>query len=179
MSPEFWRAVDRVNVSLYPGRELSAEKQALCVERATASGTTLQFKKYHEFRESYSETGTSDPLLVRAIFDSCEIVHRWRCHTVADGRFYKCPQSYMLPKLVEGCHGNESVDSIAIDDSETFGHDLLWFLQSPEPLATCANCLGSAGRRFEHQQVRRREFRVLQQAPTEELIDPALLAPLS
>lgn len=178
MPAEFWEAVDEIRVSLYAGRELSRKQQRACRRRARRAGVDLRFEIRPEFRNSYSELGTSDPDLARAIYDSCLVVHDWRCHTVADGRFYKCPQSYFLPKVVEGCAGNEALDSIPITDSPTFGAELLAFLESPEPLASCGHCLGTAGRRFPQSQARRVEFRNLQRYPAEDLVDPTLLAPV-
>src|SRR5207253_2077839 len=126
-----------------------------CNREAKSAKTMLKVRPIDEFRESYSEEGTSDAGLARAIYDSCLIVQRGRCHTVADGRFYKCPQSYFLPKILDGCAGNDALDSIAITDSERFGGELLAFLESAERLASCGYCLGTAGRRFPHEQVSR------------------------
>jgi organic radical activating enzyme len=178
MADEFWQAVDVVQVSLYPGRELEDDDRRACLQRAAAGGTMISFSTCDTFRQSYSEQGTDDSDLIRAIYDSCLVVHQWRCHTVAEGRFYKCPQAYFLPKLVDACAGTQLQDSIAIDDRQTLGGDLLDFLQSGEPLAACRNCLGTAGQRFSHAQVRRVEFRGLQNQPSEDLLDPVLMVPV-
>jgi organic radical activating enzyme len=178
MPPAFWQVVDRVDLSMYPGRELDSDKLRQCQERADSYAVELNVEPYTEFRQSYSEAGTDDRTLVRAIYDACRIVHDWRCHTVSDGRFYKCPQSYFLPKLLGSCNGNGAVDSIAIEDTDSFRQDLLSFLESTEPLATCGYCLGTSGRRFAHAQVKRSEFRSFQQRPAEELVDVRRLSPL-
>lgn len=163
---------------MYPGRELSSVDQRRCRRHARAAGTVLAIRRIKEFRQSYAEAGTSDPALVRETYQSCQVVHEWRCHSVADGRFYKCPQSYFLPKLVAGCAANQAVDSILIEDPATFGRDLLAYLESTQPLAACGHCLGTSGWQFPHGQVRRVEFRGLQQGTAEELVDPGLLMPL-
>jgi hypothetical protein len=66
-------------------------------------------------------------------------------------------------------------NGIEIDDSPEFRDRLLAYLTSPEPLPACRNCLGSSGRWFEHEQVRRDEFRPAQGRPTEDLIHPRLV----
>jgi hypothetical protein len=66
-------------------------------------------------------------------------------------------------------------NGIKIDDSPGFRDRLLSYLTSPEPLPACHNCLGSAGKWFEHQQVRREEFRPAQCHTTEDLIHPRLV----
>ena len=57
------------------------------------------------------------------------------------------------------------------------GRRLREYLASQEPLDTCGNCLGSAGRRFAHEQTRRAEFRRRQDARAEDLVDPRYLHP--
>jgi uncharacterized radical SAM superfamily Fe-S cluster-containing enzyme len=175
MRPAFWQAVDRVEVSLYPGHELTASQKRECRQRARLGGTVITFAARDEFRQAYSEKGTSDPALVRAIYDGCQIVHKWRCHTLANGRFYKCPQSYYLSKVIDDCSANAIDDSVRIDDSPALGLTLRAYLESPNPLATCGYCLGTAGSRFAHTQVRRSEFRALQGQATEELVDATAL----
>jgi hypothetical protein len=178
MSEEFWNVVDHVEVSLYPGKEISDEEQARCRALAAEHGGTIDIEPDATFRESHSETGTTDERLRRSIYRSCRVAHWWRCHTLADGRFYKCPQSYYLPQVLESCDGNHLADSIAIEDSDHFRVELRAYLDAPEPLLTCGTCLGTAGKRFPHEQVGRRDFRSHQQRPAEELIDYALLRPV-
>jgi hypothetical protein len=172
--PAFWNVVDRVEVSQYPRKELTAEQLEDCSGRAAAAGVELRVSQVREFRESYSEVGTSDEGLVQQIYDSCVLAHVWRNHTVADGYFYKCPPSYFLPKLLALASLD---DGLCIDGGEHFGERLLQYLEAPTPLAGCRNCLGSAGRRFPHSQTPRTDFRNRQRRPTEELVDPQYLAP--
>jgi hypothetical protein len=171
MSHALWEAIDAVELSEYPGSELGVDDLDRCREAADATGTRLDVIRVEMFRESYSEVGTDDAALIRRIYQSCIIAHVWRCHTVANGVFYKCPQSYFLPKLLGTDPG---MDGVTIDEPD-LGRRLRAYLASPEPLAACRNCLGSAGRRFEHEQAPRAEFRRLQRSRTEDLIDPDYL----
>jgi hypothetical protein len=66
-------------------------------------------------------------------------------------------------------------NGIKIEDSPEFRGRLLSYLTSPEPLPACRNCLGSSGKWFDHQQVRREEFRPAQSQATEDLIHPRLV----
>jgi hypothetical protein len=173
MPSGFWAAVDRVEVSLYPGKELTAEQIEACSRSAETHGVELNLSRIAEFRESYAELGTLDGRLVRRIYESCVLAHVWRCHTVADGYFYKCPPSYFIPKLI----ASVDLDALRIEDDAGFGDRLLRFLEDPTPLASCRNCLGSSGRRFAHSQTKRAEFRPRQRRTTEELLDPRYLVP--
>src|SRR5215472_12271188 len=152
-----------------------ADKLDTCVDLARQNNVSIRYKRYQAFQESYSEQGTEDPELVQRIYTTCNSAHRWRCHTVANGWFFKCAQGYMVPRGMS--LGPEATyrNGIQIDDSPGFRDRLLSYLTSPEPLPSCRNCLGSAGRYIEHQQVRREEFRPAQCRPTEELIHPRLV----
>jgi cyclic pyranopterin phosphate synthase len=173
MPRSFWEAVDVVDVSQYPSHELTPEQLRRCRHEADAAGTELVVTRVRMFRESYSEAGTTDAALIRRIYKNCVVAHVWRSHTVANGVFYKCPQSYLLPKLLGKSPG---LDGVSLTEPD-LGRRLRDYLASQEPLDTCGNCLGSAGRRFAHEQTRRAEFRRHQDARAEDLVDPRYLHP--
>ena len=171
----FWEMVDSVRISLYPGRSLRQDQLDKCVALARRHDVSLRYRRYEAFQESYSERGTADPSLVKKIYVTCNSAHRWRCHTVAEGWFYKCAQSYMIPRGMSLGPEATRQNGIQIDESPQFRDRLLSYLTSPEPLGSCRNCLGSAGKYLEHQQVRRAEFRSVQCHRTEDLIHPRLV----
>ena len=177
MEHRVWEAVDSVRISLYPGRSLKQHQLDRCIDLAHRSNVPLRYKRYQAFQESFSEPGTDDPSLVKKIYATCNEAHRWRCHTVANGWFFKCPQGYFIPRGMS--FGQEATyrNGIKIEDSPDFRDRLLSYLTSPEPLPACRNCLGSSGKWFDHQQVRREEFRQAQCQATEDLIHPRLVGP--
>lgn len=175
MERRVWEAVDSVRISLYPGRSLKQHQLDRCIDLARRNNVPIRYKRYQTFQESYSEQGTDDPSLVKKIYATCNEAHRWRCHTVANGWFFKCPQSYMIPKGMSLGPEATYLNGLKIDDSPEFRDRLLSYLTSPEPLPACRNCLGSAGKWFEHQQVRQEEFRPAQCHATEDLIHPRLV----
>ncbi|MCT2546915.1 MULTISPECIES: hypothetical protein [Streptomyces] len=130
-----------------------------------------------EFRESYSEQGTEDGALVDRIFRTCQVVHVWRCHTVHQGFFYRCPQSYFIHRGRK-VKPEESGDGLEIRDDGEFAQDLYRHLTSPRGPAACRWGLGSAGRRFAHEQVSQRQWTTPGNRPTEALLDPKLLETL-
>jgi hypothetical protein len=175
MDDRVWEVADSVRISLYPGRSLKQHQLDACVDIARRHNVPLRYKRYEAFQESYSEQGTDDLELVNRIYATCNSAHRWRCQTVAGGWFYKCAQSYMIPRGMELGPEATHRNGIQIEDSPEFRGRLLSYLTSSEPLPACRNCLGSAGRYIEHQQVRRGEFRAAQDRPTEDLIHPRLV----
>lgn len=175
MPSMFWQEIHAVEVCLYPEHNLEGTALAQCHQAAKAHDVDLRLVHVREFRESYSEIGTPNDQLTARIYQTCHVAHLWRCHTVANGYFYKCPQSYFLPKLTTHTKSRPS-DRIKIKASNDFGERLLDYLHSDEPLSSCRNCLGTAGKRFPHAQVKRAEFRKPQTQPTENLIDERYLA---
>jgi organic radical activating enzyme len=172
MPDAFWQRVDEVYISVYPGKGLPEGQLQQCERKASLYHVDLHLFFFDRFRVSYSEWGTQNTHLIRRIYRSCQIAHRWRCHNVQGGYFFKCPQSLFLPQLLGPDKlGQPAADGLKIDDSPTFAQDLLDYLESPEPLASCHHCLGSIGQLFPHEQVLRSQWRQFQQAETEALID--------
>jgi hypothetical protein len=165
----FWKAVDEVSVSVYPGRELSADTAESLETTATAHGVRLKFKRFDRFRESYSEVGTGDEDLVERVFRTCQMANVWRCITIWHGRLYRCPQSLFLPTALDGLR--DVAEGIEISDRPGFLDSLVAFLESNEPLTSCRYCLGSVGRLYRNEQVRRGSWRDHQRVPSEQLLD--------
>jgi hypothetical protein len=177
MDDAFWRSLDGVEVSIYPSHAPTDEQKLRWALAANRSGTRLRLRPVTEFRESYSEIGATRPGLARAIYDSCRIVHEWRCHTLAEGRLYRCPQSFYLSRVLEPAREAAVLDSLALSDTREFGAKLRAFFNADQQPRACGHCLGTSGRRFAHAQVSRREFRAMQARPAEELVDLGLLRP--
>jgi hypothetical protein len=174
LASSLWREIDAMELSLYPGHELGTDEVRECRRAAEAHNVDLRVIRVREFRESYSELGSTNEAMTQRIFDTCHQAHIWRCHTVANGCFYKCPQSYFLGKLVHGSEG--APNGLTLQPAKDLRERLLAYLQSREPLASCTNCLGTAGRRFAHTQSKRGEFRAHQTRSTEDLIDRRYLS---
>jgi hypothetical protein len=139
---------------------------------ADRHGVRLRLKYFHYFRESYSESGTRDVTLVERIYRTCQMANVWRCNTVLNGYLYRCPQSAFLLSIIHQPGSQaDPPDGLKITDSQDFAQQLLAFLESPEPLRACGNCLGSVGRLFGHTQMSRPLWRAQQQDHTEELVD--------
>ncbi|SHG27176.1 radical SAM protein [Streptoalloteichus hindustanus] len=178
MGADFWSLIDEIQVSVYPGRELSDDDLAHIRRRAERHGVALTVAYYSHFRHSYSERGTEDSRLVGEIFTTCQIAHVWRCHTVYEGHFFRCPQSVFLPRVI-GRPNDPWADGLRLEDRPDMAGRLLAYLTSPRPLLACRNCLGSVGKRLPHHQLPRADFRTPQQKRTEELLDREFLAQLA
>lgn len=171
MGPGFWSGIDAASVSMYPNRSLDSIQMANVRRTAERFGVRINFKPFRYFRESYTETGTSDPALVMRIFRTCQMANVWRCHTLWEGYLFRCPQSLFLPVVLNQTRSGEPVDGLALADDRGFLDRLLRFLESDRPPWSCTYCLGSVGRPLAHEQVPRREWRARQSDPTEALVD--------
>lgn len=170
----FWQKVDEVSISIYPGKEFSSDDLEKVEHQAKLHNVVIEYLYFDNFRESYSELGTRDEKLVRRIYSTCKIAHTWHSHTVADGYFYKCPQSLFLPKIINNDLNYQN--KIKITDSPEFAENLLTYLNATEPLSSCYHCLGSVGKLFAHEQKPHSTWRSPQKHTTEELIDLNYLA---
>lgn len=171
MPETFWQAIDSFAVSVYPGRAMTAEQVSHCSRLAQRHGVNLSFTYVERFREQFATRGSGDAALVRRIYETCELAHLWRCHTVADGFFYKCSPAQFLPRVLGTVPGEAARDGLHIEDGPAFRDALLAYLQASEPLDSCRTCLGSSGRLIPHQQVDRRDWLALQDRSVEELLD--------
>jgi cyclic pyranopterin phosphate synthase len=170
MPEAFWRSVDVVVISLYPGYEISVEELKVYQQRAREHGVDLRLKYQDSFRESHSALGTTDARLVRRIYSTCKTARVWRCHTLIDGYFYRCPRSAFIPRYLHSSPWpNVAIDGLKVEHRGTFGDDLLNFLSRETPLESCRYCLGTVGKRFAQTQESRGVSRTLR--PTEELVD--------
>lgn len=177
MHEDVWRRLDRIDVSQYPDKTLSEEERAGCASTARSHGVRVHFDTTLTFRAAYSEVGTASEDLVEKIYRSCAIAHDWRCHTLARGVFYRCPQSYFLSRSISALSSVN--DGVPVIDDLSFPVRLRALLQREEPLHACGHCLGTAGARFPHRQIRRDSFREPQRLPTEMLLDPTQISRLT
>lgn len=173
---KFWQKVDEVCISVYPKKEVNLEHLEEIEYKARLHNVVLEHFYFDNFRESYSQLGTKDTDLVGRIYSTCKIAHTWHSHTIAEGYFYKCPQSLFLPSVINNDILKPNENGIKITDSPQFAQDLIAYLNSTEPLKSCYHCLGSVGKLFAHEQIPRSLWRSPQQYSTEELIDREYLA---
>lgn len=152
---DLWRSIDELRISAYPGvtRRLSDEECArLCQEH----GVTLRIENYDTFSQALLGKAIEDRRLVKAIYRACEAATG--CHTVRDGRFYKCPLAPIMRSWLTLRHvdfTSPESDGVALHDNPTLRQDLERYVASPTPLAACDYCLGSSGASIPHRQLNR------------------------
>lgn len=155
MSGEFWRLIDELKISAYPGvrRRLDdGECARLCREH----GVKLEIRPLPEFSKTLVNDRIEDAKLVGAIFRECAMART--SHSVHEGRFYKCcvapfTPSRLAQRGVDFAHA--AADSVALHDNPNLYAELDRYISAGRPLGACAYCFGSSGPSVAHRQLNR------------------------
>lgn len=155
MSDELWGLIDHMIVSVYPGVKLRMNSREV-KEAASKHGTAVFLKDTPEFMLGVLNSPIQDKGLVQSLYLRCKIAYEWGCHTVHEGRYYKCTVAPFLETRL-GARGvrfkNKEVDGISLHNNPNLRDDLERYISSREPLAACTYCLGTSGRMFPHHQL--------------------------
>lgn len=126
MPDDFWRELEILQISLYPGKP---DHRALVEEKQKQFGFAwhcTQFDSFYRQLKSVPDDGVE-------AFRNC----RWKsdCLTVHRGHLYLCSQSAFFPKAL----GLPNTDGLPLEGLTE--EKLRTFLYRTEPLKTCKNCL--------------------------------------
>jgi hypothetical protein len=154
----FWELVDAVEISIYPNTLSKIQKTLeLVVHKAWASKTQVHLLPTPTFKYVTLGERIPDTELVSRIYNACYFKNY--CHTLHEGRFYKCAPSVNLGKILNEADRSGLVDAgIEISDSDEMLGSLLRYLNDSTPLAHCSYCLGSSGAEYRHHQMSKREL---------------------
>jgi hypothetical protein len=155
MPRHFWERFDRLWLSIYPGVKIPMpfpEIDSACRE------FKIQLDKFYmtSFRHTLLTAPITDGELVRAVFRACELPKVDFCHTVRNGRYYKCsPSPFAEDRLARlgVSYSGADADGVEIHNNPSLLEDLVAYFSADEPLPACAYCLGSSGRWLPHKQL--------------------------
>ncbi|HET6621055.1 MAG TPA: radical SAM protein [Dongiaceae bacterium] len=173
MDQRFWRAIDKVWLSIYPGVSLPlplAAIEDLCREHDVEFAP----RPTNEFRIALVNNRIDDHGLVKAIYRDCKTAHHWKCYTVFNGYFYKCSKaSVMRERLLRlGIVREDSPrDGVDLRSRRRLKSRLQAYLRSQEPLASCQACLGTSGPLIPHRQLNADALRAAADEDHSALID--------
>jgi MoaA/NifB/PqqE/SkfB family radical SAM enzyme len=154
---ELWGLIDELWVSAYPGvnRKLNDTQ---CAQICKAHDVLFRTWRVESFNRMIINNRIDDPKLVKTIFRKCKLAGEISCHTVYEGRFYKCSIApFMGPRLaLRGISfDNRNIDGVSLHKNPKLSEDLDRCLNGPTPLAACSYCLGSLGPLVPHRQLNR------------------------
>ncbi len=155
--PKLWELIDQLWISAYPGvkRKLNDDD---CAQLCKAHNVHLQVNHVQTFNRNLINNQIDDPELVYKIFRECKAAGEWSCHTVHEGRFFRCSIApFMGPRLaLKGVvFDNRTTDGVLLHDNPNLYEDIDRCLNGHTPLAACSYCLGSSGPLVAHHQLNR------------------------
>jgi organic radical activating enzyme len=172
MDDLFWKKINEIHVTVYPGKEMSKEHLELCLEKSKKYNVEMQITEVNHFRECFSEIPSEDENLTKRIYDNCAIAHTLRSHSFHEGYLYKCPQALFLPMFLKNNDFTHlTIDGIKVEEREDFIEDLITYLESPEPLVSCKYCPGCTGKHFPMEQLKRKNWWISNKKPLKEIIN--------
>lgn len=178
MSPEVWKHIDQLWISVYPGVNHKWEYSDI-LSTARQHGVKVWKKVVKNFQLTMLNDQIEDPDLVRTVYQECSLVREWSCHVIYEGRYYKCTPSALMEGRLEMrgvAFHNKSQDGISLHDNPNLGEALAEYLGTNEPLKACSYCLGSIGKTIPSHQLTKDQ---LAQELTENHRNPRQLISLS
>lgn len=168
MSEEFWKRVDQVRLSVYPGVEVAPIRPDLIQK--------VEITRFDSFLESFSTKRNEDVALVRRIHSACWL--HGRCHAIMDSVFYRCIVGAFIPEGTGDTWAWEpTVDGLQVEEGARFQGRLKNYLESREPLRACDYCCGTSGKARLHRMQARGAWLEPHGIPVQALVDPSLLQP--
>lgn len=137
---EFWKYIDRVVLTLYPNTPIDnnyirSRFEAKCKEHNVILDVNItnEFMVVHSTIDKTRDT--------QKIYDECRYAHVDLCHTIHDGKYYKC----FVPVV-------NKIEEDGVPIEETAVREYLE--NTTTPLKSCYSCLGTSGPTIPHRQVK-------------------------
>lgn len=159
MDERFWRMIDRLWLSVYPG--IAPKMRADEVrKKGAAFGVRVDVMTMDRFHRTLVNRRIKDEAFVQRIAVTCQLpVVNW-CHTVRKGRYYRCSPSPYAKDRLALCgidYDGADQDGVSLHGNPELFQQLRRYVESREPLPACHYCLGSSGPLVAHRQLSRNE----------------------
>lgn len=161
ISDELLASIDVIEISVYPRVRLRFTEDELR-QRARAHGVQVGWNVIHRFQQTTVNERIADHGLVDEIFQRCKPRNEWSCHSLHEGRYFKCSRAGLLEDRLRECGhvvSNKEGDGVSLRSGPQLFDALLAYLRSDVPLEACHWCLGSDGEHFAHQLQNARQVR--------------------
>jgi len=135
MPPWFWKGLDRLVVSAYPGK-ITDEKLAAIGAKCTEAGVVFELKDERKRPRwvRLLEAAPTDDATTQRKYDRCK--NRRYSSVVDRGHFFRCCTSPFIPRLLQG--RPDGSDGIALEGLTEQG--LAAFLGRREAMEACRLC---------------------------------------
>lgn len=180
-SEDVWRQIDGVVWSTYPGLRYKADRSDL--QPLLDRHSVWLLKRYcPEFSLCNTTAELYDGRLIQFIYRTCSQPLANSCHTIRNGRYFKCVQSAFAESRLAAygvVFNNQAVDGVQILGNPCLRHDLQVYLANDAPLMACSYCLGDIGRRYPYRQLQRPRVLRRHKAKVRELLSSDVMLPSS
>lgn len=148
MSQEAWNNIDGIVVSKYPQQKYHWNYSFLR-RHANKFGVWVHIRECSHFKWSLRAYRTGSFSLVKMLHATCREAHT--CHTIRNGRFYKCVQAAFAQDRLSVAGINILDDGVSIHNNPKAQENIRAHLESHTPLNACSYCLGEFGAYFPHE----------------------------
>lgn len=157
-SETFFKNIDFIDVSIYPGIPLNHDDHFAHVESMRKKYNFLLNINFVDHFMQIHDEKKSDNSTAEKTYLNCKIAWEFGCHTFKDGVYYKCikptiQRQILVDHQIKDDTNFISVDGVKIDHTLT-PESLKAYCERIEPLKSCFYCKGTDGSRFEHQQLK-------------------------
>lgn len=175
LSDNILKKVDIIEVSNYNYSDIKANKIIEWCKEKKDKFNNIKFYiyMYDSFREPCVIKKNRDEHLIKKIYDTCIIAHKWQCFNVNNNYFFKCPEAMALCKNIDELQIDEN--AIYITDSDELEEKIKNYINSEKPLPTCSYCLGTTGKKFKIEQTTKEKYMDYVNKNIDELLDKNFL----
>ncbi len=153
-SPELWKLLDNVEISIYPANYKSINKNAaFFLQMAKEHNTELSFSPKDNFNHILFSTQVPKEH-VKKIFEKC--FYKNYCHTLYNRKFYKCApstSSHHYLRHFTSFNTSNFGDYIDLENTQDLRQEFINYFESGVPLGVCNFCAGSSGKAFQNEQI--------------------------
>jgi MoaA/NifB/PqqE/SkfB family radical SAM enzyme len=158
MKDELWDLLDGMWISIYPNIDIKIDNLQ---EMSNKHNLWIWKKETPQFVRVLIDFENENAKLVKHIYNMCLDAHTYSCHTIHNGRYYKCQPSVYMAKRLSKLNINYDYerDSILIHKNRNLQEEVISFTNSPYPLRSCSFCLGSQGAFVDHRQLTKEDIK--------------------
>lgn len=162
MSDSLFSSIDKLDINQYPNTRCNDNELKFVKEKCVLFKTELTIDKNNVFRKTQPQQPIDDQVLVKNIYESCNVAHIMGCHAFADGYFYLCSRPIFTAEYLKtkGFPPQDfsKTDGISLHKPDLYPR-LQKYLDRSTPLDSCKYCFGSVGQSINHRQLSSAEMK--------------------
>lgn len=175
LSDDILEKIDIIEISNYNYSDEKTNKIIEWCEEKKEKYNNIKFYMYmyDAFREPCSIQKNKDKNLIKKIYDTCIIAHKWQCFNVYNNYFFKCPEAMALCKNIDELQ--VEANSVHITDSKELEEKIKEYINNKEPIPACSYCLGTTGKKFKTEQITKEKYLNFADKNINDLLDQKFL----